>query len=151
MDVSSFLGGSYLTQHDLPLQPAVWTVVGVTQQQVGTDQKIVVQFREHQKGLGLNKTNLRAIAQAYGTNAQAWIGRQLELFKDVTFFQGRQTPCIRVRIPAAPLQQPQAAMMQPPQPAQPYQPQPAQLMTGPAPQQPLGVIGSPGAPPWGSL
>ncbi len=106
MDVSSFMGGNFLTQLDLPAPSQVWSIRDVKQELVGTDQKIVVYFSEHQKGLGLNKTNLRVIAQAYSTNAAAWNGKQLDLFKDQTQFQGSTVPCIRVRVP---MQQPPAA------------------------------------------
>ncbi len=124
MDVSSFMGGNFLTHLDLQQASQVWTIRGVQQQQVGTDAKICVQFSEHQKPLGLNKVNLRTIAGAYGVNSQAWIGRPLELYRDQTQFQGRIVPCIRVRIPQQPAAaapqmpvQPAAAPVAPPAPA----------------------------------
>ncbi len=126
MDVSSFMGGSYLTHLDLPQPSQVWTVRDVKQELVGTDTKIVVYFAEHQKGLGLNKVNLRVIAGAYTVQSATWVGRQLDLFKDQTQFQGKIVPCVRCRIPAAP-PQPIAA---PPAFPQPVAPQAA-------PQQPV--------------
>jgi hypothetical protein len=35
-----------------------------------------------------------------------WKGRRVTLFRDVTEFQGKDTPCIRVRAPDAPLKKP---------------------------------------------
>jgi len=126
MDVSSFLGGNFLTQLDLPAASQVWTIREVAQQQVGDDTKICIRFDQHTKPLGCNKTNLRTIAEAYGTDAAAWIGRPLELYRDQTQFQGQIVPCIRARIP----QQAAAA------PAPAAVPQPVvQPVAAPAPQQ----------------
>ena len=130
MDVTSFLGGNFLTQLDLPQQPVVWQITGAQQQQVGTDTKICISFAEHQKLLGLNKTNLRTVASAYGTDASAWPGKALELYRDTTQFQGKTVPCIRVRIPQ---QQQAAAPVAAPQQSQPVA----------APQQPAAE-----QPPW---
>ena len=68
MDVSSFMGGNYLTQADLPQQTQTWTIRQVTQQQVGTDQKVCLQFDQHSKPLGCNKTNLRSIANCFSSS-----------------------------------------------------------------------------------
>lgn len=139
MDVSNFMGGNWLTHMDLPQPNQVWHIRGVSQQMVGTDQKICVAFNEHQKQLGLNKTNLRAIASAYGTDSNAWIGKSLEVFRDRTLFQGQQRDCVRVRpvmqqqpapVPYAP-QQPALVAYQP-APQQPVQPQPQPPAVGPA-------------------
>jgi hypothetical protein len=120
----------------------VWTVRTVSQQLVGTDQKVCVQFDQHTKPLGLNKTNLKLIAANYGLEAQHWIGRPLELYRDQTQFQGRSVPCIRVRIPThqPPAQATQHAFV-PTQQQVPAQP----AAVGP---QQMPVQASPGAPPW---
>ena len=102
MDVSSFMGGNYLTHLDLVAPSQVWTIRDVKQELVGSDQKIVVYFNEHEKGLGLNKINLRTIAQAYTVQSGSWLGKRLEVYKDQTQFQGRVVPCVRVRIPSTP-------------------------------------------------
>ena len=67
-----------------------WTIREVKEEMVGTDAKVVVYFAEHQKGLGLNKINLRAITQDYGVNTNFWIGKPVELFRDKTQFQGQR-------------------------------------------------------------
>lgn len=144
MDVSSFLGGNFLTQLDLPPDPQTCTIRGASQQQVGTDVKICLQLAEHAKPLGLNKTNLRTIAQAYGTDSNAWIGRQVELYRDRTQFQGALVPCIRLRIPAPPQAAPPAMPPAVP-PAAPVQPQP---VAAPQPQQPVAPPQPQQAAPW---
>ena len=48
MDVSSFLGGSWLTHQDLPAQSQQWTIREVSQQLVGgQDLEICVKFDQH--------------------------------------------------------------------------------------------------------
>lgn len=174
MDVSSFLGGRFLTHLDLPQPSQTWTVRAVTQEQIQTDTKVCLHFNEHAKPLGLNKTNLKIVAQAFGVQAQGWIGKAIELYRDQTFFQGKQMPCVRLRIPQQNAVQPQqpaairayhqqpvaqpAGAWQPPTPPLPPNPLPAQPPV-PPPQQPAagqqaqaqpGVVASPGAPPWGA-
>jgi hypothetical protein len=123
MDVSSYLGGSFLTHTDLLQSSQVWTIREVKEEMVGTDVKVVVYFAEHQKGLGLNRINLRAITQDYGVNTNFWIGKPVELFRDKTQFQGQLVDCVRVRIP------PPAA---PPAEQPPQQQQPGELEYVPA-------------------
>lgn len=149
MDVTAFLAGNFLTHVDLPAPSQVWTIRDVKQQLVGTDQKICIHFAEHQKPLGLNKTNLRTIADGYTIRSEGWIGKQLELFKDRTQFQGRVVDCIRVRIPSGP-QQPAPPAQQQAQQPQPVAP-PQQPAAAPAPAPALAdqQAQAPAAdPPW---
>ena len=78
MDITSFLGGQFLAHVDLPAPFQVWTIKDAKAQIVGTDNKVCVFFNEHHKPLGLNKTNLKAIAQGYTVDSTQWIGRPLE-------------------------------------------------------------------------
>jgi hypothetical protein len=117
------MGGNFLTHLDLPAPSQIWTIRDVSKQLVGgVDTKVCVLFSEHAKPLGLNKINLRTIAQAFGVDSNSWLGRQLEVHKDMTQFQGKTMPCVRVRIP-----------MQPPEPMQ-YAPQPVAAPSQYAPQ-----------------
>ena len=150
MDVSAFMGGNFLTQLDLPAPSQVWTIRDVTQDQVGTDTKICLKFDEHVKPLGCNKINLRTIAQKYGTNGNDWVGRPLEVYRDVTQFQGRRVDCIRVRIPqqaAAPVMVPPAAQSGPVPVAQQNPAANPQLAAQPVAspmQAPVAVASQPG-------
>lgn len=73
-------------------------VVGQGKEQ---DYKYVLFFQGKQKGLVLNKTNARAITDAY-EDTEAWPGKELEVYPDRTSFQGNMVDCIRVRIPVPP-------------------------------------------------
>jgi hypothetical protein len=63
----------------------------------GEDRKPVAYFRGKKKGMVLNKTNCKTIAQLYGENADAWKGQPIELFSTTVQAGGETVPCIRVR------------------------------------------------------
>lgn len=65
------------------------------------DSKIVLTFDEWDKGLPLNVTNARAIADLYGHNSNAWIGKQIMLFSMPVKFQDRMVDAVRIRAPAS--------------------------------------------------
>jgi len=167
MDVSSFLSGNFLTHLDLPAPLQVWTIQSAAPQLVGTDKKICISFAEHPKPLGCNKTNLTRIAELYGTNADAWRGRQLQVYRSTTSYSGKVLQCIRVcgpgqvtpeavcdvtgavvhpnaMAPAAPIQQP-AAVPAPAAPMAAQQQQPSVAV--PAPAAPVAVQQQPAAAP----
>lgn len=114
--------------------------------------KIFLTFNEWDKGLVLNVTNARAIAELYGNNPNAWVNQQIMLFTVMTTYEGQNKPGVRVRAPQAPMQ-PQAAPRQPGQ----MQPQANTNMGGynPAqqsPQRPLNPQPMPaGAQPFAPL
>lgn len=159
MDVSSFLGGNFLTQVDLPQPCQMWTIAKADQQLVGqgqsAEQKICIRFREFpSKPLALNKTNLTRVADLYSTDAGAWIGKPLLVYRSSTSYQGQPKLCVRVcgpqQAPPDPLCDPQgnAVLYQPPAPPvqqqpvpapanQPAQPQPAPAQPQPAASQPV--------------
>lgn len=61
--------------------------------------KIILTFNEWDKGLPLNVTNARSVADLYGHNSNAWVGRQVMLFSTMANFQGKPVPAIRIRAP----------------------------------------------------
>jgi len=76
----------------------------LTMQRVGMEtfgdeheEKPVLYFQGAGKGLMLNKTNAEAIAIVYGDETDAWAGKQVVVYPDVTQYQGRRVDCIRVR------------------------------------------------------
>ena len=96
-DVSSFLGGSFLTHLDLPLPQQTWTIGKADEQLVGTDRKICLGFAEFPaKALGLNNTNLRRVADLYGTDGSNWIGKSLLVYRSACDYQGQRKLCVRV-------------------------------------------------------
>lgn len=71
--------------------------------QRGTDHKPVAYFKspkgkEMKKGMVLNKTNCKAIAAMYGTNADDWVGKAVEVYATTCQAGGGETvECLRIR------------------------------------------------------
>lgn len=103
--------------------------------------KIFLTFNEWDKGLPLNVTNARAVAELYGHNPNAWVGRQIMLFTMMVDFQGTKKLAVRLRAPMQ-MGQPQAPMPMHPAPRpvgalQPGQPAPMPGYAQNSPQRPL--------------
>jgi hypothetical protein len=153
MDVSSFLSGNFLTHLDLPQPSQVWTIQQAAPQLVGTDQKICISFAEYPaKPLGLNKTNLRRIVDLYGTQAESWIGKQLQVYRSTTTYSGKVMQCVRVcgpgQAPPEPVCDTQGNLIPPAAPAAPVAVQqpvaaPVQQQAAPVQQQPVAAVQSP--------
>jgi hypothetical protein len=79
---------------------AVVSVDRVVMEEVGQDgqEKPIVYFKGIDPGLVLNKTNAGTIAQLYGKDTDAWLGKQIALFTTEVDFQGKQVLSIRVRL-----------------------------------------------------
>lgn len=104
MKMSECFPSKFLKAADLPAgREARLTISYVEMQpmeQTG-DAKPVAFFENQQKGLVLNVTNAGTIAESYGDETDAWIGRQIILYAARTTFAGRPVPCLRVRIPGS--------------------------------------------------
>jgi hypothetical protein len=102
MKIDPFLntGTDYLKKEDFP-QPALLTISGAEQVKVLEDDKIVIHFKEDDKALLANKTNLQLMAVFYGsTDTDDWIGHKVVLYNDPTvMYAGKVVGGIRVRLP----------------------------------------------------
>ena len=69
-----------------------------------TKRKYVIMFEGVEKGLVLNKTNARRLAEAYGKQSSNWIGQIVQLYaEDTTFGKGvRVRPMRKPVTPAEP-------------------------------------------------
>jgi hypothetical protein len=76
--------------------------------------KACVWFTNLDKGLLLNKTNLRVLQGAFGNIMDAWPGKIAVLFVIMDNFRGKMTPSVRVRIP--PPKEASKASASPPKP-----------------------------------
>ena len=87
---------------DLGKQRVTVTVARLLLEDVGGDgeQKPVLYFEGHEKGLVLNKTNANAIVEIADTaDYTEWPGVQILLFATTTEFRGKTVPCIRITAP----------------------------------------------------
>src|SRR6516225_5481126 len=76
-------------------------IKNVTEELVGEEQekKPVLWFTNDERGLVLNKTNIRTLAGAYGDPMKDWIGKIIVVFPTMADFRGRMVDALRVRIP----------------------------------------------------
>jgi hypothetical protein len=91
-----------------------------------SEKKLVLWFTNDERGLILNKTNLRTLKGAFGDDTAGWIGKVIVVFPMMTDVRGKMTPALRVRIP--PPKQATAAAA-----AAPLQPVPSGNGAAPAP------------------
>jgi sucrose-6-phosphate hydrolase SacC (GH32 family) len=102
MQIDQFLttGSDYLKKEDVD-KPVLATISGADVEQVGDEDKIIIHFKEIDKSLVANKTNLQLMAVFYGSSdTDAWIGKQVVLFNDKTvMYAGQVVGGVRVRLP----------------------------------------------------
>ncbi len=107
MDVTDFMGSAdFLKAADLGNKTPQCVVKAVhtrefNDEQKGQHEKLVLEFVDKDKMVVLNVTNTRAMATAYGTDSDNWIGKTVIL----SVRQTQMGPGIGV----TPLQQPAAA------------------------------------------
>ncbi len=101
MDLSEAFPSNYLQASDLKDRNVTLTIARYETTEIGREKKTrpVLYFQGAKKGLILNKTNARTIANAYGTNLDKWTGRQIILYPRMVEFEGDDVKAIRVRIP----------------------------------------------------
>jgi hypothetical protein len=99
--ISDLYSSKHLKPADLGGRPGTVTIKEVTVEAFQNDgdnvRKAVLQFDPNIiKPLVVNKTNYLILAQAYGANTDAWIGRQIVLSPSMTPFKGKMVETIRV-------------------------------------------------------
>lgn len=92
----------YLSAVEFKGRDVTLTVTGVKMEELKmkggkAESKPVLTFKETKKKLVCNKTNADSIAQMYGTEATAWVGKRVTLFPTKTQCGRDTVDCIRVR------------------------------------------------------
>ena len=62
------------------------------------EEKIVVYFQEHERGLPLNKSNGDTLIVAFGADTDDWIGGKVTAYKVKTEFDGEAKDGVRLRV-----------------------------------------------------
>lgn len=101
MRVSDAFPSKYIAATDLDGKNLRVVISSVEIEKLGDDAKPIVYFQHQKKGMVLNKTNARKIADTYGDDMDDWIGRELILFPAMVDFKGDTVEAIRVRAPQA--------------------------------------------------
>jgi hypothetical protein len=103
MRISTAFPTKYLSAADLDGQVVVLAMSNVLMEDIGFggDKKVlpVLYFEGKDKGLVLNKTNSRKIAEMFGDDTDDWTGQQIALFEAMVEFQGDTVAAIRVKAP----------------------------------------------------
>jgi hypothetical protein len=88
-------------------EPIVLTIAFVTREKLETpagkvEEKPILHFADNKRQLVLNVTNWESIVDITGEEDDSgWMGEKIELYRTTTEMGGKQTPCIRVRVPGA--------------------------------------------------
>jgi hypothetical protein len=99
MNIDKAFAGNFLKADDIE-EDTTLTISKVAIETVGTDERPIVYFDGHEKGLVLNKTNKETIKGLYGKETDDWIGNKITLFTTEVDYQGKQVMAIRVRMKA---------------------------------------------------
>ena len=100
MNIDSAFPSNYLKASDLGDSQPVVTIDRVEVEAVGRDKEVkpVLYFKGKEKGLVLNKTNGRKIAELLGSkDTEDWAGGQIRIYATETEFAGETVECIRIR------------------------------------------------------
>jgi hypothetical protein len=119
VDASKFVGGQYLKGVHIP-QPILVTIAGAEEEKVGSDDKLVLYFREDQRGLVLNDTNTKFLIEYLASaNTELWQGQQVVLYNDPNVsYGGKKTGGLRLSKPQQQMGQPQSVAIAQPAQAQ---------------------------------
>jgi hypothetical protein len=112
VNINEEFPSKYLKSADLKGKMARLQIAHVDSEEIGKDRKLVAYFRGKERGMVLNKTNAKTIAEAFGDETDNWTGADIEVFSMKVDYQGRMVDGLRVRIPE---QQPKPAAAPKPQ------------------------------------
>lgn len=105
MNIDSAFPSNYLKASDLGDKSPLVTIHRIEVEPIGRDKEIkpVIYFQGKEKGLVLNKTNAKKIAEITGSkDTEDWAGCQIRIYATETEFSGEMVECIRVKAPSAP-------------------------------------------------
>lgn len=97
MNINEAFPSNYLKAEDLKGKEPNVTISHVSMEKMGDDNKMVLYFRNSEKGMVLNKTNAMNIAAWYGPETDDWEGKRVKLVVAWVDFQGRSVQALRVR------------------------------------------------------
>ena len=100
MNIDSAFPSNYLKASDLGDKKPVVTIDRVEVEPIGRDKEMkpVIYFQGKEKGLVLNKTNAKKIAELTGSkDTEDWAGCQVTIYATETEFGGETVECIRVK------------------------------------------------------
>src|SRR5262245_39936600 len=100
MNINDAFPSNYLRAADIGTGQPIVTISHVKVEAIGKskDLKPVLYFKGKQKGLVLNKTNSKKIAELCGTpDTDEWVDMQIKLYTTETEFSGETVECVRIK------------------------------------------------------
>jgi hypothetical protein len=103
MNINQVFPRKYAIGQDIDGKQPTLAIRAVTLEQMGEshEKKPVIWFTGAKKGVVLNKTMARAIAELYGPETDSWTGKYVTLYADLVKAFGEDHLAIRVKAPAA--------------------------------------------------
>jgi hypothetical protein len=100
--VKDMIQSKFLRKEDFD-EDQICTIKGVKLEDVGRDdnpeQRWVIFFREHHKGMVLNVTTIRVLEQSYGGDTDHWVGNKVTVYVDPNVsFGGKVVGGLRLRV-----------------------------------------------------
>ncbi len=97
MKASDIYSNAFLRAADLEGKTLTFTIKNVdTGELPDGKQQLIVEFRETESKLGLNKTNKNVLVDLYGDETDEWIGKKVSLYPTRVDFQGKRVDAIRI-------------------------------------------------------
>ena len=104
MNINDAFPSNYLKASDLKGKAVVVTIRSVELEEVGRtkERKPVLYFQGKEKGIVLNRTNSKKIAELAGSqDTDDWHGVEVAIYPTETEFGGETVECIRIKAPKA--------------------------------------------------
>ena len=98
-DQSKYLNGTSLGEIGSEKRVKIKTVTKETNVGERQETKACAWFTNIDKGLLLNKTNLRTLQGAFGDDMEKWANKIVVLYSIMVSVEGKMVPGLRVRIP----------------------------------------------------
>jgi hypothetical protein len=92
MDISDQIISGFIKVHHLTEGPRRDVIAAVAQGRFGPE----IEFQDGSK-LSLNQTNLRKLADAWGTETDNWLGKEIEMYAGKTQYQGEERDSVLLR------------------------------------------------------
>lgn len=100
MKGSDIFPSNYIKADDLKGRDVPVTISHAVMEKLGNDQKLILYFKDKEKGMVCNKTNFGRIAYLYGDETDEWAEKPVILTSEFVEFQGKTVKGLRVRPPA---------------------------------------------------
>lgn len=97
MKLSEAFPSNYIKAADLQGRDVTLTIRETIVAEIGKDKKLVTYFVGKEKGMVTNKTNADRIAYYHGDDTDGWRGKQVVLGTELTTFEGKTAPALRIK------------------------------------------------------